>query len=303
MNNPAASWSPEKAQALAYAWGERQVWAATSRQKKAEIFSWKFRVLVLTIAGALLATVSKELTGIPDSTPWIIGIVGGGMIALATYFGKEILSPGQERLWIRARSLAETLKAEIFLFRAGAAPYDGPDPATRLMERVRKLLSTVTDVPSATLSPEGRREGLPEGPLSVEEYIKDRLDTQIEEYYRPRAQQYDQLMKRWRNFNLFLGALATVLGVLGKWTGAWVAVITTITTSVAAYLYANRYQYLIISYQTTARQLEFLKHQWTIMGAPELDPEKRNRFLQDCEEAISIETSAWMAKGTEKSSG
>jgi len=48
---------------------------------------------------------------------------------------------------------------------------------------------------------------------------------------------------------------------LSKWTATWKAVITTIITSVAAYLYINRCQYLISSYQATARQPDFLKHQ------------------------------------------
>ena len=300
MNGPNAPWRPAQAQALEYAWGEYRVWAATSRLKKAEIFSWKFWVLVLSVAGAVLATLSKQLAGCSDLASWAIGIVGGGLVALATYFGREILSPVEERIWIRARSIAETLKAEIFLFRAGAKPYDGQDPGPKLMEQVKKQLGSVTNIQSVTLSPEERRKGIPEGPLSVERYIKERLDDQIEGFYRPRVQQYDRLMKQWRNVNLFLGATATVLGVLGKWTGGWVAVITTIITSVAAYLYANRYQYLIISYQATARQLEALKYEWGVMGSPEHDPEKRNQFLKDCEEAISIENSAWMAKWLEK---
>jgi hypothetical protein len=49
----------------------------------------------------------------------------------------------------------------------------------------------------------------------------------------------------------------------------------------------------------TARQLEFLKHQWVVMSAPEQDPEKRHRFLLDCEEAISSKNNAWMAKWVE----
>jgi hypothetical protein len=296
MNQSIPAWSPARAQALAYAWGQYRVWAATSRQKKAEIFSWKLRVLVLTIVGALLGTVSSRLSGISDPAAWIIGIAGGVSISLAAYLGREILSPDQERLWIRARSMAEALKAEIFLFRTNAAPYDAADPAPKLMERVQEHLATVEDVQSATLSADEQLQGLPEGPLSLQDYIRERLDDQVEHFYRPRVQQYDRLMKRWRNVNLALGALAAVLGVLGKWTGAWVAVITTVTTAVAAYLYANRYQYLIISYQATARQLEFLKHQWVVNGAPEQDKENRNQFLQACEEAISIENNAWMAK-------
>ena len=303
MNPTTASWSQAQAQALEYAWGEHRVWAATARQNKKEISAWRLWVLVLTILGALLGTMSSQISGISAPASWIIGGVGGGLIALATYLGREILKPDQERLWVRARSLAEALRAETFLFRTGTAPYDAPGPASKLLMRVQELLDQVKDMPSAILSQNQRRERLPEGPLAVGQYIEERINDQVESFYRPRAQQYDELMKRWRIVTLFVGGSAAVLGALGKWTGAWVAVLTTIGTSVAVYIFANRYQYLIISYQATARQLEFLKHQWTVMGAPEQDPEKRGRFILDCEEAISNENNAWMAKWVEKPSG
>ena len=244
---------------------------------------------------ALLHDIGIFLTAAPS-----IGCHGSHPYICHGYLGREILSPDQERLWITARSMAEALKAETFLFRAGATPYDGPEPAVKLLDRLKELRNMVEELHSVTISPEERRKRLPEGPLSVEEYITERVDEQVNGFYRDRVQQYDRLMKNWRNFNLALGAVATVLGVLGKWTGAWVAVITTITTSVAAYLYANRYQYLIISYQKTAQQLNDLKQAWKAKGAPDQDPEERNRFILECEEAISIENSAWMAKLTEK---
>jgi len=292
MNHPTPFWSEAQAQAIAYAWGEYRVWAATARHQKAEISAWRLRVLVLTVLGALMGAASSELSGILVNASWVAGIIAGALIAIATYLGQEILKPDQERFWIRARSLAEALKAEVFLFRTGAPPYDASEPASKLLLRVQNLLEQVKDLPAANLSQEERLKLLPVGPLSVEEYIEERVNDQVENFYRSRAQQYYELMKRWRKITLLIGGLAVILGALGKWTGAWVAVLTTIGTSVAAYIFANRYQYLIISYQATARQLEFLKNQCLVMGAPEQDAEKRNRFILDCEEAISIENSA-----------
>ena len=319
MNHPTSSWSPAQAQALEFAWGEYRVWAATARQKKKEIATWRLRVLGFIILGALLGTASSQIPGsfleallgnvsgkpseALDLASRIFGIAGGVLIALAVYLGREILKPDQERLWVRTRSLAEALKAETFLFRIGAPPYDSPEPASTLLGRVQELLDQVKDLPAAILTQEERLEGLPEGHLTAGQYIEERLNEQVERFYRPRARQYDKLMKRWRTVTLMIGGSAAILGALGKCTAAWVAVLTTIGTSVAAHIFANRYQYLIISYQATARQLEFLKHQWMVMGAPEQDPEKRGRFIMDCEAAISIENNAWMAKWVEKSSG
>jgi uncharacterized membrane protein YphA (DoxX/SURF4 family) len=247
-----------------------------------------------------LGTLSSQIAGLQATLAWLLGLAGGALIALAAYLGRELLKPDQERHWVRARSLAEALKAETFLCRTGAPPYDGPDPAPRLLARVRELLDQVKDLPAASLSPDQKREGLPAGPLSVEQYIEERVNDQIEHFYRPKAKEYEELMQRWRTVTLIIGGGAVILGVLGQAAAAWVAVLTTIGTAVAAHLYANRYQHLIISYQATARQLESLKLEWHVMGAPEQDPDKRHKFLLDCEEAISIENSAWMAKWLEK---
>jgi uncharacterized membrane protein YphA (DoxX/SURF4 family) len=298
MNQPTTSWSPAQAQALAYAWGEYRVWAATAREKKKAMSDWRLRVLALTLAGALLGTLSSQIAGLA-TLAWLLGLTGGALIALAAFLGRELLKPDQERHWVRARSLAEALKAETFLCRAGAPPYDAPDPALRLLARVRELLDQVKDLPAASLSPDQKREGLPAGPLTVGQYIEERVDDQLEHFYRPKAKAYEDLMQRGRTVTLVIGGAAVLLGVLGQGTAAWVAVLTTLGTAVAAHIYANRYQYLVISYQATARQLESLKVEWNLMKADEKD-RKRHKFLLDCEESISIENSAWMAKHLEK---
>jgi hypothetical protein len=75
-------------------------------------------------------------------------------------------------------------------------------------------------------------------------------------------------MKRNKNIGLSLGVSAILLGALGLtgWTAGWIAVIATITASITAFAYAGRYQYLIISYQTTANKLERLRVLWESKG-------------------------------------
>jgi hypothetical protein len=67
--------------------------------------------------------------------------------------------------------------------------------------------------------------------------------------------------------------LLTVPGYIGAigasgWTAGWVAVLTTIIVTLTAYIAAERYQYLIVSYQATARQLEVLKNPALPWGNP-----------------------------------
>ncbi len=305
MDKSNDGWDQAQVSALEYTWGQYRIWAATARAQRAHIFSWRTYTLLLTVAGAFLATLSQMTTGLeigpefPISISAAFGWLSGISIALATFFGREILRPEAQNRWVSSRSIAEALKSEAYRFRSGTTPYNGPDAPERLNENTRELLAKVTHVQAATLADEQKRERLPEGPLSVDAYIEKRVDEQIDNFYHPRVIRYKKVVKRGRTISLGLGAVAVVLALFGATglTAGWIALITTITAALAAYLYSGRYQYLIMSYQATGRQLELLKNHWTIIAArPDTTGDKRSQFIMDCETVISIENSAWMSQ-------
>lgn len=108
----------------------------------------------------------------------------------------------------------------------------------------------------------------------------------------------------WCYRELILGITGAVFGVLclvtymvlnkskWSWTAGWIAVINTVTASITAYAYANRYQYSIVSYQVTSNRLEMLNTRWKT----DADTGKRYQFIRDCEDDISIENSAWLSE-------
>ena len=126
--------------ALAFTWGQYRVFAATSRALKAELSAWRHRVLILSIAGAILGSLCQQSTGwglAGGKFSWLptsFGILSAIVLGLAAYFGKEILNPERERKWVRARSMAEALKAEAYI-SANASPYDMPDAIDLLIKR------------------------------------------------------------------------------------------------------------------------------------------------------------------------
>ena len=73
-------------------------------------------------------------------------------LGLAAYFGKEILKPEKEHRWIRARSMAESLKAEAYLFLAGATPYNTAEAVDLVFKRTEELMDTAKDLPTKTIS-------------------------------------------------------------------------------------------------------------------------------------------------------
>ena len=183
-----------------------------------------------------------------------------------------------------------------------AAVYDvisGP-PGKRDWDRMRSLFH-----PGARLIPTSAR---PAGEavsriLTVDDYIQQRVDDQVDGFYLRRVNEYSKKVKQGEAFSLVFGALALVLGVISAtakfgWTAGWVAVIGTSVAAVVAYQSAARYQFLVVTYEATANRLKKLKRDWQLLRKTDTDRPERDEFILKCEEAISIENSAWMAEWT-----
>ena len=69
---------------------------------------------------------------------------------------------------------------------------------------------------------------------------------------------------------------------------------TTAGAAVAAHVAANRYEYIAISYTGTADRLQTIRDKWVDRPADaRMSP---SDFVHSCEDAISVENQAWMAK-------
>ena len=291
--------------ALEYLWGQYRVWTETAVKHQKSLSVWRRCVLLLGVAAAVLGAVSDQRAlpwpwdwpawGVPRS--WFAA-AGGALLAVTAFLTRELLGPEREGRWLRARAAAEAFKREGYLLAAGAPPYDGP--LTRaLLEGGRGILAGVGDLQEETVPEESRLRGMPPCPLSADEYVERRLDDQIK-FYRRRAGEHGVVVGRVRALTVVLGVAAFVLGALGGGAaGVWVVVVTTVTASLASYIYANRLQYLIGSYTAAARNLDALRVGWQTFGA-ESDEAERDRFILDCEAVLSAENQSWIAEWARK---
>ncbi len=294
--------------ALSYAWGLYRSFAATARQQKSALTRWRWWMLLLTLLGAVFGTLCQQ--AIDWQPAWLTQLFGGlsaVTISFAAFFGKEFLNPDIERSWVRARSVAEALKSEVYRYLAQVPPYQGDEAGKGLLDRVQLLEDDNSDLMVLPLSADEKRKHLPQGPFSIDTYIQQRVREQVEGYYTPMAIKHLGILRKGNRSRLIFSGLAVLLGALGglglAWAGAisaWVAVLGVAATAVAAYLYAGRHSYLVISYQATARRLEGLLVRWQQCDQSE---QARIRFIEDCEAAISVENSAWMAEWTKKEAG
>ena len=291
---------------LKYIWTQYRTWAITARHYKNEVSRWRDIVLVLSIGGAVIGTLSQQLVvwNVAPAASWLVrglGFVSAAALVLAAFFTKEIFSPDPEARAVRARAAAEAFKSQAYLLATGAPPYDAITTPEGLFEKPQKVQQALENLAPLTITESQKNERIPSFPMSMDEYVKQRVDDQIGFYSRS-ADANTQKVAKTRRLSLILGALAAVLGIVAATyssVAGWVAVIGTITASIAARQYAGRYQFLIVSYRAAGEKLEGLKARWEVER--KLQAAADHKFIQACEDAISAENSAWMAEWTKKS--
>lgn len=291
--------------ALKSIWGQYRTWAMTSRKYKAEVSRWRNIVLLLSIAGAILGTLSQQLPlwNLGTSESWWsrgLGFASGIALGLAAFFTKEIFSPDPEGRAVRARAAAEALKSQAYLMATGVPPYD--TASTDLYAKQDRVKKAVENLTSVTLKPEKQLERIISAPMSVDDYIKQRVDDQIE-YYTNSAITNEEKIAKGRLLSWTFGAAGVVLGFIATQrptAAAWVAVIGTITAAIAAQQYSGRYQFLILTYQAAMEELRELKSRWE-GEHNQLGTVADQKLILAAEQVISSENSAWMLEWTKKS--
>jgi hypothetical protein len=284
-------------------WTAYRTWACTSKYQKSVMDRDTQKSLWLAIAGAILATIGQQLAPLAPKEGILVwafkapGILGSCAVALSAYLAKQALADNRVQAWIRARAAAESLKSGIFLYRALAPPFDGPDRVKQLVSRVEKVLEGLKDLETrpADLVPP------PVGQLQVEKYITDRVDEQIE-WYEGRANDHQGKADKYRQATGWLGGLGALLALAttSAPVSAWAAVVATITAAITAYLKNQQHQTLAANYQSTALRLRLIKTEWLGSGKTDADTAERNQFIQRCEDTMAAENGAWGALWSQK---
>lgn len=234
-----------------------------------------------------------------------MAVAGAFALTFTAFISQHFLRPRESDRWLRARSVSEGVKSEIFRFRAGAHPYDvapsdDGDPALDLLlHRVGEIEAMGADL-DVYLPAMPRRSSMPPGALTPSGYLESRVKDQIEGFYQPKSRENMRKARLYRAFSVAAAAVAvaistlTALDILQE-LGAWVAVATTIGASFVAYSNVNRFEALAIAYAKQAGELRRLSQAWQVAANSNDEPDWSD-FVKACEEAISTENKAWMAR-------
>ena len=232
---PAAEWT----------WRRQSIWSQTADKLKAGPDRLRKLRLALTVAAAALALAGSQLKRV--NLPGSITLAVAAALALAAVgLLRGRPAPGsanveQVRRWIRARSVSEAIKTEVFLFLTKSGRYDAPDRDRRLEAEVQRLEHEAGNLQQHTSRVQAKDRPLPTV-HDVDSYPEIRVrQSQLDGYYEPKARLMQQRLRALKTAEVTLALIAAALAAVAAISpsvGAWAAVATTAGGALAAYIAA-----------------------------------------------------------------
>ncbi len=263
-----------------------------------------------------------ELFGLGFELQSILATFSAIAIALATFAGSKVLNNDLEKTQLKARATAEALKVQAFLYSMKAPPYSGKNAEKVLFKRVEIILKEVgsitPELSTVTKSKKSRFATIigylylgTKAPnvenrwiqrfkedMTFDEYVEERVNGQIHGYYRVKAAQFQRTINNANAATLIFGFLGIAIGTIGATTSPgismWIGLLSTGTASIASYIHAGKYEYLLMSYVSTASQLELLSARFQSMTDP--SEYMRQRFVSETETIFAAEHNSWISE-------
>ncbi len=319
-----------KQHTLDYRGRQIDTWNKTAVKKKKVTTTWRKRTFVLILLGTFLGLLSQGFP-IPESWGFLNEIllqkafaIGSALsVAIASYAGTQILNSDHEKSQIKARSTAEALTVQGYLYLMKAPPYHVDNAEPVLYERVEQILADVRDIipflgaDEDRISFKGRllkilslgfyrpkpKEAWVlsfDASMSFSQYFEERVKGQINGYNLKKAAAYQKVDNRGNSASVILGFVGIFIGTIAATNNPqasmWIAFLSTVSASIASYLHSNKYEYLMISYINTANQLELIsaKHQ----SIEDADHQRKRRLVAETETIFAMEHNAWISEIT-----
>jgi SMODS and SLOG-associating 2TM effector domain 1/Protein of unknown function (DUF4231) len=281
----------------------QSLWSKTAGTLKSEVDVARWSTFLLSILGALLATIASQLD--QPQLRLYVAIAGAIVLAIMSFLTARLLSGAHVTNWVRTRAASEALKRAAYTRAAGAAPYNDPLTRDAQLNKERNRIEEEIDDLTGLQVPTKEPGSSPRADLTRDEYATQRVRVQIDEYYLPQAKAYQRMAKNLRLIELVLSLFATIItavvGVAGKEAlgfkfdfVAITAVLTTVAGAILAHIEASRYDFLVTTYRATARRLTNELTEANNLNA--MSPADWSAFVDRCETIISEENANWVAK-------
>ncbi|MGZ6613110.1 MAG: DUF4231 domain-containing protein [Solirubrobacteraceae bacterium] len=258
-------------------------------------------ILILGILATFLALLQSSIGS--AVLHWVVvavPIVGSVVVAIANR-----RSAG--RRWVLLRGATESVKSEIYRYRASAAPYDGADRAGKLAARIDAVVDALmhTDASSGPLSPyagpmpptmdlANADDGM--SPLTPESYLRVRLASQLN-YYHGRIRNLDRRRGHLQVIAISAGGAGAILAAAGA--EPWIGLTSTIAAAAFSYLGLMQVDSTIVAYNQAAGRLETLRERWNALPDESHTTAAFGDLVQHAEDVLTTELGGWVEQMNE----
>jgi hypothetical protein len=211
--------------------------------------------------------------------------------------------------WLLLRASGETIKREIYQYRARAAYYkeDGklPSPEQRLSQKVEDVTRRAmqTEVNTSALKPYDKDRPLPpkyaalEGDdgfsvLTPDRYVEVRLEDQLN-YFKKTALKLERQLKLFQWLILIIGGIGTFLAAINL--QVWIALTTATAAAITTFLGYRQTESSLMKYNQAKTDLDNVKAWWTALSAEEQANQDNVDLLVDhTEQVLKSELDGWV---------
>ena len=212
----------------------------------------------------------------------------------------------QGNKWLLLRAAGESVKREIYRYRARATHYAAAAAANApgaLAQRLQEITQHTmrTEVNTTSLVAYDRRRGFPPylGPdddglayLNPARYVRVRLDDQFA-YFRRKAVQLERQLKVLSWATLIVGAIGTYLAAIGL--GVWIVLTTAVVSGIGIFLGYRQVETRLGKYNQAAAALANVRGWWQA-----LLPEDRgtqataDTLVEHTEQILQLDLDGWV---------
>jgi hypothetical protein len=274
------------------AWRRHRQWSIAASNGRARMERWRRVNLILLVIGAILGAVAAQSSW-PRSLTAIAA--GGAALALAVagILQQWVLNADEVARWTGARAASETLKAEVYRYRAGVAPYDDAHRDSTLSAQLEAVQTKTAALALDLQQTRADDRALPEV-SDFQSYVEKRARQQAD-WHRGKIAGHVQAANRIRFAELAATAVAALLGAIAagldtKGLAIWIGVATTIGAAFSAHQSATQRDRIAAGYAGTADRLDLLIER--LPADP--DAATRAQFVADVESTLAAQNESWL---------
>ncbi|WNG19045.1 DUF4231 domain-containing protein [Cystobacter fuscus] len=298
---------------LKLAWQRFALYDANSTRQQHVFRRLQFWSLTLGVLGTLVALLDAQLRmlGHIAEDGRVDGLLRILIVLLAASVTVLVAASSQFKAgtrWILLRAHAEALKREIFRYRCRIGLQREPrtgrlSSERRLASRMKSISRPLLQTEANLSAPRTYRGPLPPpgslapgddgfSSLTPSRYIRYRLDDQLG-YYRRKIDRLDRSAYRLQWLTILASGMGTVLAAMGA--ELWVALTTSLVTSVTAWLGYQQAESQLTKYHQSTTDLDNIKAWWSALSLEEQGRRRNFENLIDSTEfVLQAELTGWL---------